>query len=73
MNGRIVRQSAARKVLKPQPDEKKPRRKTLKEAVTEVKEEIRDKVRNDARRRLEDAARAEEEAVALMIFGPQSR
>lgn len=68
-----MRQSAARKVLKPQPDEKKPRKKTLKEAVTEAKEEIRDKVRNEARRKLDEASRAEEDAVALMLYGPRSR
>lgn len=63
--------NSARRALKPQPDGKQPRKKkTLKEAVTEVRAELQEKVRSEARRRVDEAARAEEDAVALMIFGP---
>lgn len=58
--------------MKPQPDGKQPRKKkTLREAVTEVRAELRAEARSEAKRRSDEAARAEEDAVALMMYGPQ--
>lgn len=63
--------NSARKVLKPQPDGKQPRKKkTLREAASDIKVEIQEHVREETRRRSDERSRAEEDAVALMIFGP---
>lgn len=61
----------SRKARKPQPDGKQVRKKkTLKEAASEISAEIREEKAVEARRHRAEAERAEEDAVALMMYGP---
>jgi hypothetical protein len=65
-----VKRNLVRKSLKPQQDGKQSRKKTLKEAASEIKEEFHEKVRAETKRHFDEIAKAQEDFIETMINGP---